>query len=91
MNRKLYTIYKNNTIQLALEFILKTKQDILPVVSREDHTLIGVITDRDILRVYEKRFAEEQDIRQHISVKEKTKSILRKQKLFRPRPDKTSV
>jgi CIC family chloride channel protein len=91
MNRKLYTIYKNNRIQLALEFMLKTKQDILPVVSREDHKLIGVITDRDILRAYEKRFSEEQDIHQHISVKERTRSMLRKRNPFKKKFDKTSV
>lgn len=81
MNQKLYTVYEDNPLDLALEFMLKTKQEILPVLDRNDHHLIGVITENDILKAFEKRFVEDRHIHQHISIKDKTLRVLTRNKI----------
>jgi CBS domain-containing protein len=81
MNQKLYTVYKDNPLDLALEFMLKTKQEILPVLDRKDQHLIGVITESDILKAFEKRFVEDRHIHQHISIKDKTLEVLKRNKI----------
>jgi CIC family chloride channel protein len=67
-----YSIYKDNSLQLAVEFMLKTKQDILPVIERSSNNLMGVISEHDILKVFEKRFYEENHQQRHISMKRST-------------------
>ncbi|MBS1625653.1 MAG: chloride channel protein [Bacteroidetes bacterium] len=58
-NTKVYTIYADNTLQLAVHFLLKTKQDILPVVRRDTGEVSGVISTADILRAYERRMQQD--------------------------------
>ncbi|MBS1594190.1 MAG: chloride channel protein [Bacteroidetes bacterium] len=54
-NSKVYTIYTDNTLQLAVHFLLKTKQDILPVIKRDTKEVSGIISTADILQAYERR------------------------------------
>jgi CIC family chloride channel protein len=84
---KTYSIYKDNSLQLAVEFMLKTKQDILPVVDRSSQNLIGVISEHDILKVFEQRFHEENHQQRHISMKKSTLDALNSGKKFILRKD----
>lgn len=58
-NTKVYTIYADNTLQLAVHFLLKTRQDILPVVHRDTREVSGIISTVDILRAYERRMQQD--------------------------------
>jgi chloride channel protein, CIC family len=83
MTKKIYSVYNDNSVQLAVEFMLKTGQDILPVVDRVSKDFVGVITERDVLRVFEQRYREEKQMHKHISMTATTRRILRKgRKLF---------
>jgi CIC family chloride channel protein len=73
---KAYSIYSDNSLQLAVEFLLKTKQDVLPVIDRDSKELTGVISEHDILKAFEQRFREENDSRRHISMRKSTMNIL---------------
>jgi hypothetical protein len=53
--------------------MLRKKQRLLPVIDRATRKLTGVITERDILAVFEQRFNEDNFIHQHISLKQKAK------------------
>ena len=56
---KVYTIYEDNTLQLGVHFLLKTKQDILPVIHRDTRQVSGIISSTDILKAYEKRMQQD--------------------------------
>jgi H+/Cl- antiporter ClcA len=68
MAKKVYSVYEDNSLQLAVEFMLKTEQDILPVMDRSSKKITGIVTQRDILRVFEQRFREERHRHTHISM-----------------------
>ncbi len=76
LTRKPYSLYSDNSIQLAVEFILKTGQDILPIEDRKLHQFVGVISAKDILRIFEQRFREEYHMEKHISIRQQTKRAL---------------
>lgn len=80
MSRKLYSIYHDNSLQLAVEFMLKTKQDILPVIQRTSGNLLGFVSEHGILQTYEQRFREEQHQHRHISMVDQTLGALRRSK-----------
>jgi predicted transcriptional regulator len=73
---KAYSIYSDNSLQLAVEFLLKTKQDVLPVIERSSKELTGIISGHDILKAFEQRFHEENYPMRHISMKKSTLEIL---------------
>jgi hypothetical protein len=63
--------------------MLKTGQDILPVVDRVSKDFVGVITEEDVLRVFEQRFREERQMHKHISMSATTRRFFRTgRKLF---------
>jgi CBS-domain-containing membrane protein len=68
MTHRVYTIYSDNSLELAVEFMLKTNQDILPVIDRTSKLFIGVITHNDVLKVFEQRFHEQNHIQRHIAM-----------------------
>ncbi|HMJ68616.1 MAG TPA: chloride channel protein [Cyclobacteriaceae bacterium] len=78
MDRHFHTIYADNSLALALEVMLKAKQQVLPVIDRGTHELAGVITERDILNAFEKRFFEDRVIQQHISLPQKAVGMSKK-------------
>lgn len=80
MEDKVFTVYLDNSLELALEIMLKSKQELLPVVERSTNILVGIITDWDILNVFEKRFKEDNMIEQHISIKRTTIGLVKKAK-----------
>jgi predicted transcriptional regulator len=74
---KPYSLYGDNSLQLAVEFILKTGQDILPIEDRTSHKLIGMVSSKDILQVFEQRLKEENHIEKHIFLRSQTKQAFR--------------
>jgi H+/Cl- antiporter ClcA len=73
-----YSIYTDNSLALALEVMLKSKQQVLAVLDRATNELAGVITERDVLNAFEKRFFEDKVIQQHISLQKKAVKISKK-------------
>jgi CIC family chloride channel protein len=73
---KPYSLYHDNSLQLAIEFILKTGQDILPVVDRNSRQFKGVISSKDILKVFEQRLKDETHKEKHISIRANTRKVL---------------
>ncbi len=82
MSRKVYSIYDDNSLQLAVEFMLKTKQNVLPVIDRSSRRLYGFISEHDILKTYEQRFREERHQSRHISMLSGTRKAIKKGKKF---------
>lgn len=66
-NKKVYTIYADNTLQLAVHLMLKTRQDILPVANRDTREVSGIISTADILRAYERRMQQDTLRRRHLT------------------------
>lgn len=73
INSKCYSVYSDRPLDMALEIMLKKKQHLLPVFDRATRKLTGVVTERDILAVFEQRFNEDRLIHQHISLTQKAK------------------
>lgn len=78
MNRRVYSVYSDNSLQIAVEFMLKTKQDTLLVIDRATQNMLGVITEHDVLKAFEQRLHEERHIHQHISMKKTALKVMRK-------------
>jgi H+/Cl- antiporter ClcA len=78
LEEKLFTVYPDNSLEIALEIMLKSRQGMLPVVARDTKHLIGVITEWDILSVFERRFIEDKHIQQHISIRSKALGLIKK-------------
>lgn len=72
---KVYTVYDDNPLQLAVEFLIKTKQDYIPVLDRQSKTLTGIISGRDILKLYEQRFRDENERTKHISLSQSSRKM----------------
>jgi len=83
IRKKCYSVYSDNSLDLALEFMLKTKQQVLPVSDRATHEVVGTISERDVLKVFEQRFIEDKRIHQHISIKKKAARALGKMKVVK--------
>jgi hypothetical protein len=62
---------------LALEFLLKTGQDLLPVQDRDTRVLVGALSERDVLRAFEQRFREEQHRERYISIRDEAINVLK--------------
>jgi CIC family chloride channel protein len=77
---RLYTVYPDNSLDIALEIMLRSKQSTLPVVDRQTRKLLGIVTEIDILKVFEKRFIEDKHIRQYISVKGEALRLIRQKR-----------
>lgn len=88
ITRKPNSLYSDNSLQLAVEFILKTGQDILPIVDRKTRKFIGTLSSKDILKVFEQRLKEENYKEKHIFVRTRAKQAFRTGKnLFRKKVD----
>jgi CIC family chloride channel protein len=77
INSKVYSVYADKPLDMALELMLRKNQHLLPVIDRTTKKMTGVITERDILTVFEKRFNEDKHIQQHISLRQKAKQAAR--------------
>ncbi len=85
MTRRVYSIYQDNPLQLVVEFMLKTGQDVLPVVDRSSRRLMGFISQENVLHVFQQRFRENTDQSRHISMFASTLRVIStgKRMLFR--------
>jgi H+/Cl- antiporter ClcA len=79
IEEQMYTVYPDNSLDIAVEIMLKSNQSLLPVVDRHTKHLVGIITEWDILKVFERRFIEDKHIQQHISIRSKALGLIRKQ------------
>ncbi|MBT1687049.1 chloride channel protein [Fulvivirgaceae bacterium PWU37] len=77
IRHKLPSLYSDNSLQLAVEFILKTGQDTLSIEDRASRKFLGVVSSRDILHVFEQRLKEENNKEKHIYMSAKARSVLR--------------
>jgi predicted transcriptional regulator len=78
MEEQMYTVYPDNSLDIALEIMLKSNQSMLPVVDRNTKHLMGIISEWDILKVFERRFIEDKHIQQHISLRNKAMGLIKK-------------
>jgi len=78
ISKKIHAVYDDNSLHLAVEFMLKTGQDFVPVVDRVSRRLTGIISDRDILKLFGQRFRDEKHKSRHISITQSTKRIVNK-------------
>lgn len=85
MSRQVYSIYGDNSMQLVVEFMLKTGQDVLPVLDRSSRKLTGFISQYNVLQIFEQRFHENRHQSRHISMFSSTLRVISKGKniLFR--------
>jgi chloride channel protein, CIC family len=81
IEERMYTVFIDNTLDVALEIMLRSKQNVLPVIDRHTGDAKGIITEWDILKVFETRFIEDKHIHQHISIKNKAIGIIKNQGL----------
>ncbi|WP_254086257.1 chloride channel protein [Dawidia cretensis] len=77
ITHKLPSLYSDNSLQLAVEFILKTGQDTLSIEDRASRKFLGVVSSRDILHVFEQRLKEENDKEKHIHMSAKARAVFR--------------
>lgn len=82
MSPRVYSVYEDNSLQLGVEFMLKTEQDILPVIQRSSRRLLGFISEHDVLKTFEQRFREDRYQHRHISMVGTTMRALSKGKKF---------
>lgn len=77
MEEQMYSVYPDNSLDVALEIMLKSNQGLLPVLDRSTGHVVGVITEWDILKIFERRFIEDKRIQQHISLRSRALGLLR--------------
>lgn len=71
-----YTVYEDNYLELAVEFMIKTGQDILPVMERGSKKILGMITRQDLLKPYQKRLREDRQRSRFISAPRKALKLM---------------
>lgn len=82
MSRKVFSVYADNSLHLAVEFMLKTGQNILPVFDRASRTLEGYITESHILEVFGERKRHDEEQSRHISMVSATLRVISKSKRY---------
>jgi chloride channel protein, CIC family len=84
MSRRVYSVYDDNSLQLVVEFLLKTGQDVLPVIDRSSRRLTGFISHFNVLKSFEERFRHDRQQSRHISVMSATlRAISKSKNVFR--------
>lgn len=83
MSARPYSVYQDNYLELAVEFMLKTGQDILPVMERGSKRILGIIAQDDLLKPYRKRLNDDRQRSRHISTtRNALKLVARSKQLF---------
>lgn len=73
----------NDTLRTAVETMAKENIDVLPVVSKGDMNIIGILSYHDIIATYKYGIDEHEKKQPHISLKRNSlKILLRGQKLM---------
>jgi CIC family chloride channel protein len=66
----------DNTLSEAVSIMTLQNTDVLPVLSKDDKTVVGVISYKDVLRVYSRDAVIHEKKQAHISLKRKSLKIL---------------
>lgn len=83
MSTRPYSVYQDNYLELAVEFMLKTGQDILPVMERGSKRILGIISQDDMLKPYQKRLRDDRQRSRSISTtRNALKLVARGKQLF---------
>jgi CBS-domain-containing membrane protein len=77
---KICSVYADNNLQLAVHFLLKANQDVLPVIDRNTNTAIGAISSTNILKTYERHMQHNTHRNKNISTKRNMLKIISKGK-----------
>jgi hypothetical protein len=77
ISRKTYSVYSDNSLQIVVEFMLKTGQDVLPVYDRTSRQLSGFISQFNVLKSFEERFRHDTHQTQNISMLAETRRIFK--------------
>lgn len=88
MSARPYSVYQDNYLELAVEFMLKTGQDILPVMERGSKRILGIIAQDDLLKPYQKHLQDDRQRSRSISTtRNALKLVARSKKIFFNRND----
>lgn len=82
MSRKVYSVYADNSLHLAVEFMLKTGQNILPIFDRASRSLEGFITESNVIEVFGERIRHDEQQSRHISMVSATLRVISKSKRY---------
>lgn len=83
IKRKHISVAIDNSLRTAVEMMAKENIDVLPVVSRDNNNIIGVLAYQDIIVAYKYGIDEHEQKHPNISLKRRSlKILLRGQKLF---------
>lgn len=83
IKRKHISVAIDNSLRTAVEMMAKENIDVLPVVSRDNNTIIGVLSYQDIIGAYKHGIQDHEKMNPNISLgRSGMKILLRGQKLF---------
>ncbi len=83
VNAQVLSVLTDNNLQATLHAMMKSDQDLLPVIDKNNERIIGTISYRDILTSYERKLHSDTHRNIHISTKRRTlKVILKGKKLM---------
>jgi H+/Cl- antiporter ClcA len=75
IEQKPFTVSQGDSLRMAVDMMARENLDVLPVVSDEGKTVVGVLSYKDILSAYKLQLGE-QEKHIHISLKRRTLKIL---------------
>jgi len=75
-------VYLDNNLWETVHFMLKSQQDILPVIDRKTKHIIGIISQADIFKAYNEHLQSDSHRHQNISAKRNALKIIIKGKQF---------
>jgi predicted transcriptional regulator len=82
VNSNLSAVFLNNNLRTAVEKMSNANIEVLPVITREDNNIIGLISYKDILKAYQSGREEYLQKNPNISLKNRSiKILLRGQKI----------
>ncbi|WP_162427969.1 chloride channel protein [Pontibacter pudoricolor] len=86
VKRKHISVAVDNSLRTAVEMMASENIDVLPVVSRDNNNIVGILSYRDIISAYKHGLADHEQTQPNISLGRKgLKILLRGNKLFNPK------
>jgi predicted transcriptional regulator len=77
---KVHSVYADNNLHVAVHLMLRTQQDVLPVIERESKAIIGSVSYKNIFTAYDQQFRNENQRKQHFSAKRNVLKVVLKGK-----------
>ena len=78
--QKAHPVYLDNSLKVAVHFMLKTEQDVLPVIDRNTKHIIGAISQADIFKAYDEQLNSDGHRQTYISTKRNVLKVILKGK-----------